>query len=110
MKSGEEQNLSNSRRPTELKTIILEEDKKVQNDFRIATNAQFKARELLHNAEANKELIGPDRLASLDRTMIMAVKELNDVKINKKLLKSSLTNRSHSPVIRRKSRRKNWIN
>ena len=50
----------------ELHFNILAQEKKIQAEFRAATNAQFKARELLGNAEANKSMIEPDRLAQLN--------------------------------------------
>jgi len=76
---AEEQNFL-IRQAQELKFIILEEEKKVQNEFRLATNAQFKAGEYLHNAEANKDLIEPERIEALSQDYDMAVKELKDAK------------------------------
>ena len=76
---AEEQNFL-IRQAQELKVIILEEEKKVQNEFRLATNAQFKAGEYLHNAEANKDLIEPERIEALSQDYDMAVKELRDAK------------------------------
>jgi|WetSurMetagenome_2_1015567.scaffolds.fasta_scaffold114820_1 hypothetical protein len=83
---AEEQNFL-IRQAQELKTIILEEDKKVQNQFRDATNAQFKAGEMLHNAEANKALIEPDRLLSLSQEYDNSVKELKEAKLKQKSIK-----------------------
>jgi len=83
---AEEQNFL-IRQAQELKTIILEEDKKVQKDFRDATNAQFKAGEMLHNAEENKALIEPDRLLSLSQEYDIAVKDLKEAKLKQQAIK-----------------------
>ena len=83
---AEEQNFL-IRQARELNNIILEEDKKVQQEFRNATNAQFKAAEMLHNAEANKELIAPDRIESLKAEYEHAVKELKDAKQKQKSIR-----------------------
>jgi hypothetical protein len=76
---AEEQNFL-IRQAHELRIIILEEEKKVQSEFRLATNAQFKAGEYLQNAEANKDLIEPERIEALSQDYDMAVKELRDAK------------------------------
>ncbi len=83
---AEEQNFL-VRQAQELKNLVLEEDKKVQDEFREATNAQFKAAELLHNAEANKNLIEPDHLLSLDQDYDKAVKALKAAKLKQKAIR-----------------------
>lgn len=71
----------------ELVLVILEEEKKVQKDFRDATNAQFKASEQLSLAKANKNGIPPEQLIRLQKeydqcvsALRMAKKEQNEVK------------------------------
>lgn len=71
----------------ELHFKIKEQVKKVQHDFRSATNAQFKAGELLQNAEANKTLIEPDRLASLHENYQKTIASLRFAKLNQKAIK-----------------------
>lgn len=79
----------------ELVLVILEEEKKVQKDFRDATNAQFKASEQLSLAKANKNGIPPEQLIRLQKeydqcvsALRMAKKEQNEVK---KLVDASRT-------------------
>lgn len=71
----------------ELVLVILEEEKKVQKDFRDATNAQFKASEQLSLAKANKNGIPPEQLIRLQKeydqcvsALRMAKREQNEVK------------------------------
>ena len=66
----------------ELHFNILSQEKKVQAEFRNATNAQFKATELLANAEANKKMIDPVMLASLNDDYDVKLKELRSAKMN----------------------------
>ena len=75
------------RQAQELKTMILEEDKKVQNEFRNATNAQFKANEMRNNAEANKALIPPDRIVSLNEEYENAVADLKMINQKQKAIR-----------------------
>lgn len=79
----------------ELVLVILEEEKKVQKDFRDATNAQFKASEQLSLAKANKNGIPPEQLIRLQKeydqcvsALRMAKREQNEVK---KLVDASRT-------------------
>lgn len=71
----------------ELHFRIKEEEKKVQKQFRIATNRQFKAAEQLHNAEANRSIIEPDKLAQLKEDYALKVKNLRLAKLNQKAIK-----------------------
>jgi hypothetical protein len=64
----------------ELNALILAEEKIIQQNFRNATNAQFKASELLENAQANKKLMEPDHLASLHDDYEASVDELRKAK------------------------------
>jgi hypothetical protein len=75
------------RQAQDLKTMILEEDKKVQNEFRNATNAQFKANEMRNNAEANKDLIPPDRILDLNEEYENAVADLKMVNQKQKAIR-----------------------
>jgi len=83
---AEEQNFL-IRQAQELKSIILDEDKKVQTEFREATNSQFKASEMLQNAEANKAIIEPDKLFSLSLEYDRAVRQLKEIKTKQKSIK-----------------------
>jgi hypothetical protein len=65
----------------ELHFKILSQEKKVQAEFRNATNAQFKATELLANAEANKKIIDPVMFASLSDDYDVKVAALRRAKI-----------------------------
>lgn len=77
----------------ELHFKIKAQEKKIQNEFRAATNAHFKANELLQNAETIKGLVEPDRLASLHEDYEKSIKVLRQAKSNqlaiKKLLEKS---------------------
>jgi len=64
----------------ELFNNILAEEKITQENFRTATNAQFKASEQLENAEANKKLIEPDQLATLHDQYESSVNDLRKAK------------------------------
>ena len=67
---------------------LLAEEKEVQDKFRMATNAQFKASEELQNAEANKQLVEPDRLATLHEDYDTSVNNLRMAKLQQKEIKS----------------------
>ena len=71
----------------ELDQNIKAEEKKIQNVFREATNAQFKASELLENAEADKTLIESDHLAALHEEYEESVRNLRMAKSNQKAIK-----------------------
>ncbi len=71
----------------ELHFKIKEQVKKVQHDFRVATNAQFRAGELLQNAEANKILIESDRLATLHEDYEKSILNLRAAKLNHKAIR-----------------------
>jgi hypothetical protein len=71
----------------ELHFKIKDQLKKVQHDFRLATNAQFKAGEQLQNAEENKNLIEPDKLASLHELYEKAIYDLHLAKLNQKAIR-----------------------
>lgn len=85
----------------ELHFKIIAQEKKIQSEFRAATNAQFKARELLENAEANKSMIEPVRLATLNDDYDDSVKNLRQAKLNltaiRKLLERSKKLANQSP-------------
>ena len=68
----------------ELHTHIMDLEKKVQKEFRTYTNAQFRAAELLNNAEENKAMIEPDRLAVLVEAYEESVKDLRRAKTHQK--------------------------
>ena len=72
----------------ELDQNIKAEEKKIQNVFREATNAQFKASELLENAEADKTLIESDHLAALHEEYEESVRNLRMAKSNQKAIKN----------------------
>lgn len=72
----------------ELHFKIKAQEKKIQNEFRSATNAQFKALELRDNAEANKAMIEPDRLAALHENYEKSVRDLKRAKYNQKTIKA----------------------
>ncbi|HEY3384872.1 MAG TPA: hypothetical protein VGK46_00090 [Saprospiraceae bacterium] len=67
---------------------LVAEEKEVQDKFRMATNAQFKASEELQNAEANKKLVEPDRLATLHEYYDSSVDNLRMAKLQQKEIKS----------------------
>ncbi|MBP7238722.1 MAG: hypothetical protein KBA14_00730 [Saprospiraceae bacterium] len=64
----------------ELYATILAEEKVIQQNFRTATNAKFKASELLENAQDNKKLMEPDHLANLHEEYETSVNELRKAK------------------------------
>ncbi len=70
----------------ELHFHIKAQEKKVQGEFRAATNAKFKADELLNNALANKNLMEPDRLGTLQDEYDAAIKRLKDAKLNQAVI------------------------
>ncbi len=70
----------------ELHFKIKAQEKKVQNEFRAATNAQFSTNELLQNAEANKNLMEPDRLAALSEDYERSIRNLRQAKLNQKTI------------------------
>jgi len=71
----------------ELHFHIRDLEKKIQDEFRQATNAQFSAAELLNNAEANKSMIEPVRLATLHDKYEESVQNLKKAKINQKAIR-----------------------
>ncbi len=68
-------------------SMILLEYKKVQDSFRNATNAQFKAGEQLQNAEENKKIIEPVVLARLQDEYDKSISHLRKAKFQQKKLK-----------------------
>lgn len=64
----------------ELYATILAEEKEIQQNFRTATNAKFKASELLENAQDNKKLMEPDHLANLHDAYEASVNDLRKAK------------------------------
>lgn len=84
---------SYQRNPAEIQEYILKQwnelhfhikaqEKKVQGEFRAATNAKFKADEQLNNAMANKGLMEPDKLAALQEEYDASIKRLKEAKLN----------------------------
>jgi len=65
-------------------------EKKIQNEFRAATNAQFSAAEIYHNAAANKNLIEPDRLETINENYEKSIQNLRIAKSNQKNIKKLL--------------------
>ncbi|MEO6132004.1 MAG: hypothetical protein ABIQ02_09150 [Saprospiraceae bacterium] len=74
----------------ELYFKIKEYEKKSQHQFREATNAQFKAGELLQNAQANKQMIESDRLASLQDNYEKSIEQLRIAKQQQKTIENIL--------------------
>ncbi|MFZ1676138.1 MAG: hypothetical protein WAT91_02630 [Saprospiraceae bacterium] len=70
----------------ELYFKIKDEEKKAQAQFRAATNAQFKAGELLQNAEADKKMIESDRLAVLHENYEKSIENLRNAKLRQKAI------------------------
>lgn len=66
----------------ELHFNIKSLEKKIQHEFRVATNAQFSAAEIYYNAESNKTLIEPDRLASITENYHRSIANLKVAKQN----------------------------
>ena len=71
----------------ELYTKIREEEKVVQNLFRDATNAQFKAGTQLRSAELKKDMIDPVLLASLQTAIDKSVADLKKANLQQKEIK-----------------------
>ncbi len=65
---------------------IRDQEKKAQAQFRTATNAQFKAGELVQNAEANKKMIESDRLAVLQENYEKTIENLRTAKLRQKAI------------------------
>jgi hypothetical protein len=86
MNEGEEQNFL-IRRGHALRSTITSQEKKVQNEFRIATNAQFKAAEMVRAAEANKEVIEENRMKVLEAAYEASITTLRNAKLNQKAIK-----------------------
>ena len=74
----------------ELYAMMLKEEKEVQNNFRAATNAQFKAGEQVRIAESNKKIVDPVRLATLQEDYDNSVEKLKVAKLRQKEFKSLL--------------------
>jgi len=74
----------------ELFSHIVAEDKKVQHEFRKATNAQFKAGEQLRNAETNKKLIESHQMAKLQDTYDQALAKVVELKRQQKKIRKIL--------------------
>jgi len=74
----------------ELHFNIKATEKKIQNEFRNATNAQFSAAEIYHNAEANKSMIDPVRFATITEQYEQSIKELKQAKVNQQSIKKLL--------------------
>ena len=91
--AAESPQTSYQRNPAEVQEYILKQwnelhfhikaqEKKVQGEFRAATNAKFKADEQLNNALANKNLMEPDKLAALQDEYDASIKRLKQAKLN----------------------------
>lgn len=74
----------------ELYAMMLKEEKEVQNNFRTATNAQFKASEQVRIAESNKKIVDPVRLATLQEDYENSVEKLRVAKLRQKEFKALL--------------------
>ncbi len=74
----------------ELYAMMLKEEKDVQNNFRAATNAQFKAGEQVRIAESNKKIVDAVRLATLQDDYDNSVEKLKVAKLRQKEFKSLL--------------------
>jgi hypothetical protein len=72
----------------EIYARISTEEKEVQNVFRAATNAQFKASSKLQNAQSNLKLMEPDQLATLQGAYDESVENLKKAKLQQKEIKS----------------------
>ena len=90
LNEGEVQNFL-IRRGHALRSTITSQEKKVQNEFRIATNSQFKAAELLRAAEANKAVIEESRLEALKTNYDASVSTLRSAKLNQQAIKKLST-------------------
>ena len=66
---------------------ISAEEKDVQNIFRAATNAQFKASSKLQNALSNKQLMESDQLGTLQEAYDESVENLKKAKMQQKEIK-----------------------
>lgn len=71
----------------ELYFNIKGQEKKVQNEFRAATNAKFKAGELFEHALVNKDQVQPDRLSSLENDLELSIRNLKNAKLNQKAIR-----------------------
>ncbi len=91
--AAESPQTSYQRNPAEIQEYVLKQwnelhfhikaqEKKVQGEFRAATNAKFKADEQLNNAMANKKLMEPDKLAALQEEYDASIKRLKQAKLN----------------------------
>lgn len=65
---------------------IKDQEKKAQAQFRTATNAQFKAGELVQNAEADKKMIESDKLGELHDNYEKAIDNLRSAKLRQKAI------------------------
>lgn len=74
----------------ELYKTVIAEEKITQQAFRQATNAQFNAGAQLRNAETNKKLMEPDRLASLQDEYDKSVLTLKNAKLRQKEIRKLL--------------------
>lgn len=90
LNEGEEQHIL-IRRGYLIRSRIAAQEKKVQHEFRIATNAQFKATELLRVAEDNKDVIEESRLTALRDGYDASVNTLRNAKLNQQAIKKLLT-------------------
>jgi hypothetical protein len=88
---------------------LIAEEKEVQDIFRVATNAQFKASEELSNAESDKKLIEADRLAELKEEYDKSVYHLRLVKLQQKDIRS-LVEKGHKINAKPKSISQSTIN
>src|SRR5688572_18148094 len=71
----------------ELHFNLKAQEKKVLNEFRAATNAQFSAAEIYNNAITNKSLIEPDRLETITENYESSVRKLRVAKAKQKAIK-----------------------
>jgi hypothetical protein len=62
-------------------------EKRIQNEFRAATNTHFSAAEIYHNAVANKNLIEPDRFETINENYEQSIQALRIAKSNQKDIK-----------------------
>ncbi|MEP6795754.1 MAG: hypothetical protein ABJB16_15600 [Saprospiraceae bacterium] len=65
---------------------LKDQEKKAQTQFRTATNAQFKAGELVQNAEEDKKMIESDRLAALQENYEKTIENLRTAKLRQKAI------------------------
>lgn len=74
----------------EFYSALRDEEKQVQDHFRTATNAQFKAGQQLSTAESNVKLIEADQLAQLRDNYASTIKDLKQAKSRQKFFKTIL--------------------